>query len=72
LTPARFLWYGEPLCSLFWLARNKGNQEHFTPRQIEELTWCITQCVAFNWHNDFLKLDIEVGVTPLLETLSGD
>jgi AhpD family alkylhydroperoxidase len=47
-------------------------QEHFTPRQIEELTWRITQCVAFNWHNDFLELDIEVGVTPLVEMLSGD
>ena len=29
----------------------------FSPRQIEELTWCFTQCVAFNWHNEFLELD---------------
>lgn len=31
--------------------------ERFTPRQIEELTWRFTQCVAFNWHNEFLELD---------------
>ncbi|GIX49802.1 MAG: hypothetical protein KatS3mg131_4013 [Candidatus Tectimicrobiota bacterium] len=34
-------------------------QAHFTPRQIEELLWRIVQCVAFNWHNDFLELDLE-------------
>ena len=28
----------------------------FTPRQIEELTWRFTQCVAFNWHNEFMEL----------------
>lgn len=28
----------------------------FSPRQIEELTWRFTQCVAFNWHNEFLEL----------------
>lgn len=39
--------------------------ERFTPRQLEELTWRITQCVAFNWHNDFLELDIEPAVTPV-------
>lgn len=33
--------------------------EHFSPRQIEELTWRFTQCVAFNWHNDFLEIDDE-------------
>lgn len=32
---------------------------HFSPQQIEELIWRTTQCVAFNWHNDFLELDIE-------------
>jgi AhpD family alkylhydroperoxidase len=31
--------------------------ERFTPRQIEELTWRFTQCVAFNWHNEFFELD---------------
>jgi hypothetical protein len=31
--------------------------ERFTPRQIEELTWRFTQCVAFNWHNEFLEID---------------
>ncbi len=31
--------------------------ERFSPRQIEELVWRITQCVAFNWHNEFLELD---------------
>ena len=31
--------------------------ERFTPREIEELTWRFTQCVAFNWHNLFLELD---------------
>lgn len=39
--------------------------EHFTPRQIEELVWRTTQCVAFNWHNEFLEIDVEPGVTPL-------
>lgn len=39
-------------------------RERFSPRQIEELTWRIVQCVAFNWHNDFLELDVEPGVTP--------
>ncbi len=33
--------------------------ERFTPRQIEELTWRFTQCVAFNWHNDFLEIEGE-------------
>jgi AhpD family alkylhydroperoxidase len=39
-------------------------RERFTDRQIEELTWRIVQCVAFNWHNDFLELDVEPGVAP--------
>jgi alkylhydroperoxidase family enzyme len=30
---------------------------HFSPRQIEELTWRIAQCVAFNWHNAFVEID---------------
>lgn len=42
-------------------------EEHFSPRQIEELAWRITQCVAFNWHNTFLEIDIEPQVTPLRE-----
>ena len=29
----------------------------FSARQIEELTWRFAQCVAFNWHNEFLELD---------------
>ena len=33
--------------------------EHFSRQQIEELTWRTAQCVAFNWHNDFLELDLE-------------
>lgn len=36
----------------------------FSPRQIEELLWRVAQCAAFNWHNDFLELDIEPGVSP--------
>jgi AhpD family alkylhydroperoxidase len=39
-------------------------RECFSERQIEELTWRIVQCVAFNWHNDFLELDVEPGVVP--------
>jgi AhpD family alkylhydroperoxidase len=39
-------------------------RQRFTERQIEELTWRIVQCVAFNWHNDFLELDVEPGVAP--------
>lgn len=39
-------------------------REEFSPRQIEELTWRIAQCVAFNWHNDFLELDLEPGLAP--------
>ena len=39
--------------------------EHFTARQIEELVWRTTQCVAFNWHNDFLEIDVEPGVPSL-------
>ena len=31
--------------------------ERFSARQIEELTWRIVQCVAFNWHNEFLEID---------------
>jgi hypothetical protein len=31
--------------------------ERFSARQIEELTWRFAQCVAFNWHNEFLELD---------------
>lgn len=31
--------------------------ERFSHRQIEELTWRFAQCVAFNWHNEFLELD---------------
>jgi hypothetical protein len=27
-------------------------------RSIEELTWRTAQCVAFNWHNDFLELEV--------------
>jgi len=30
--------------------------ERFSPRQIEELTWRFAQCVAFNWHNEFLEI----------------
>jgi AhpD family alkylhydroperoxidase len=30
-----------------------------SPRQIEELVWRTTQCVAFNWHNELLELDLE-------------
>jgi hypothetical protein len=33
----------------------------FSPQQIEELVWRITQCVAFNWHNEFLELDYTTG-----------
>jgi AhpD family alkylhydroperoxidase len=40
-------------------------EAHFTSRQIEELVWRIAQCVAFNWHNEFLEIDVEPGVTPL-------
>jgi AhpD family alkylhydroperoxidase len=29
----------------------------FSPRQREELVWRITQCVAFNWHNEFFELE---------------
>jgi hypothetical protein len=36
--------------------------ERFAPPQIEELVWRITQCAAFNWHNEFLELDVEAGV----------
>ena len=36
----------------------------FTPRQVEELLWRTTQCVAFNWHNDILELDLEPDVRP--------
>jgi AhpD family alkylhydroperoxidase len=39
-------------------------RERFSDRQVEELTWRIVQCVAFNWHNDFLELDVEPGVAP--------
>ena len=39
-------------------------REHFSERQIEELTWRIVQCVAFNWHNDFFELDLEPEVAP--------
>jgi AhpD family alkylhydroperoxidase len=31
--------------------------ERFSPQQREELVWRITQCVAFNWHNEFFELD---------------
>lgn len=31
----------------------------FSPRQLEELTWRLTQCVAFNWHNEFFEIDDE-------------
>lgn len=31
--------------------------ERFSAQQIEELTWRFAQCVAFNWHNEFLELD---------------
>ena len=47
----------------------KRLKTHFTPHQMEELLWRITQCVAFNWHNDFLELDIESGVQPLLPSV---
>ena len=39
-------------------------REHFSARQLEELTWRLAQCVAFNWHNDFFELDIEPEVAP--------
>ena len=39
-------------------------REQFSERQIEELTWRIVQCVAFNWHNDFFELDLEPEVAP--------
>jgi AhpD family alkylhydroperoxidase len=39
--------------------------ERFSAQQIEELVWRITQCVAFNWHNEFLELDVEPSVEPL-------
>jgi len=42
-------------------------EKFFGKQQIEELVWRITQCVAFNWHNDFLEIDIEEEVVPLLE-----
>ncbi len=45
-------------------------RSYCSPQQIEELLWRITQCVAFNWHNDFLELGIETGVTPRLATAS--
>jgi AhpD family alkylhydroperoxidase len=38
--------------------------EHFSRRELEELTWRTTQCVAFNWHNEFLELDVEWDLTP--------
>jgi AhpD family alkylhydroperoxidase len=38
--------------------------EHFSRRQIEELTWRTAQCVAFNWHNEFLEVDLEPRVRP--------
>jgi AhpD family alkylhydroperoxidase len=38
--------------------------EHFSRREIEELAWRTAQCVAFNWHNEFLELDLEPGLTP--------
>jgi AhpD family alkylhydroperoxidase len=38
--------------------------EHFTAHQIEDLVWRTCQCVAFNWHNDLLELDLEPGVAP--------
>ncbi len=38
--------------------------EHFSRQQIEELTWRTTQCVAFNWHNEFLELDLEPEIRP--------
>ena len=31
--------------------------ERFTRRQIEEMTWRFTQCLAFNLHNDFFEID---------------
>lgn len=37
----------------------------FSPRQLEELVWRTAQCVAFNWHNEFLELDVEPGVAPV-------
>jgi len=46
-------------------------RERFSAQQIEELVWRITQCVAFNWHNDFLELDIEPGVTPRVVEAAG-
>ena len=33
--------------------------ERFSPREIEELTWRFTQCVAFNLHNEFFEIDDE-------------
>lgn len=40
--------------------------EHFSRQQIEELTWRTTQCVAFNWHNEFLELGLEPEIRPAL------
>lgn len=40
-------------------AIHAGLQSERSPRQIEELTWRIVQCAAFNWHNDFLEIEIE-------------
>jgi hypothetical protein len=31
--------------------------QRFSPRQLEEMTWRFAQCVAFNWHNEFLEID---------------
>lgn len=39
--------------------------EHFSRQQIEELTWRTAQCVAFNWHNEFLELDVEPELAPV-------
>lgn len=37
--------------------------DRLSPREIEELTWRICQCAAFNWHNEALELDLEPGVS---------
>ncbi|NEP14689.1 MAG: hypothetical protein F6K14_31735 [Symploca sp. SIO2C1] len=40
----------------------KALEEKFNKQQIEELVWRTTQCVAFNWHNDFFEIDLETNI----------
>ena len=44
----------------------------FSQRQIEELIWRTTQCVAFNWHNELLELDLEPAPEVALLTRNTD